>query len=295
MKLLLDVRLVDLYASGSGVDRDVAERDIVLTYVLKMMKEDGVIEDLAFKGGTCIRKIYLGNLGRFSEDLDFTLVGYDLGSFEYRFINFLKEANEYGFTLKEKNVRRDWSKSFACDIEYSHEWHSNSFKFEVSLRENPILCLVDGFVKNEVYFKYTEFDTFSVPCMCLEEVLSEKIRATYQRGTARDFYDLYQFAQRPYDRELVKQLTVIKFWNDRSDYEPQLFFDKIKGARIDFGDVLYLLKDQEHPEEEEIKNRILQNYSYLSDLGTSLENIRRDNRKHSRDEEVKQLIEKLKQ
>ena len=64
MNLLLDVRYVDLYANGGGVDRGVAERDIVLTYVLKMMKEDGIIENLAFKGGTCIKKIYLGNVGR---------------------------------------------------------------------------------------------------------------------------------------------------------------------------------------------------------------------------------------
>ena len=67
MKLLLELRYVDLYAHGGGVSRDVAERDIVLTYILKMMKEDGVLANLAFKGGTCIRKIYLGDLGRFSE------------------------------------------------------------------------------------------------------------------------------------------------------------------------------------------------------------------------------------
>jgi len=61
------MRYVDLYASGGGVDRFVAERDVVLTYVLKIMKEDGIIQDLAFKGGTCIRKIYLGKVQRMLE------------------------------------------------------------------------------------------------------------------------------------------------------------------------------------------------------------------------------------
>ena len=49
------------------------------------MKGDGIVEDLALKGGTCLRKIYLGRVGRFSEDLDFTLVGYDLARLERRF------------------------------------------------------------------------------------------------------------------------------------------------------------------------------------------------------------------
>lgn len=180
-------------------------------------------------------------------------------------------------------------------MDYRHEWFSSSFKFEVSLREDPIFHLDDKFIKDEIYFKYTEFETFSVPCMCLEEVLSEKIRATYQRGTARDYFDLYQFTRRPYDRELVKQLVVIKFWNDRSDYDPNQFFDKVKRENIDFSDVQYLLKDQEHPEEEEIKTQILDNYDYLSELDTSLDEIRNDNRKHRKEKDVKQLIRKLRQ
>ncbi|MBD3171228.1 hypothetical protein GF326_02025 [Candidatus Bathyarchaeota archaeon] len=290
---MLDLRYVDLYAHGAGVSREVAERDIVLTYILKIMKEDSILENLAFKGGTCIRKIYLGNLGRFSEDLDFTLIGYDLNSFEYKFRNFIKYSNNYGFTFEEKNVRKEWGKSFACDLDYSHEWFQSSFKFEVSLREDPIIPLEEKFIKDEIYFKYTDFEPFSVPCMCLEEVLSEKIRATYQRGTARDYFDLYQFARRPYDRELVKQLVVIKFWNDRSDYDPHLFFDKVKREKIDFSDVQYLLKDREHPEEGEIKTQILDNYDYLSELDTSLDEIRNDNRKHRKEHDVKQLIRKL--
>lgn len=290
---MLEMRYVDLYASGGGVDRFVAERDVVLTYVLKIMKEDGIIQDLAFKGGTCIRKIYLGKVGRFSEDLDFTLIGYDLVIFKNNFDDFIKRANKYGFTFEAENVRANWGKSFACDIEYIHEWNAGSFKFEVSLREDPILTLVDGTIKDEVYFNYTGFAPFSVPSMSLEEVLSEKIRATYQRGTARDFFDLYQFAERPYDREKVKQLAVLKFWNDKSDYDPQLFFKKVEETEIDFSQVQYLLKDQVHPEEEEIKSRILGNYKYLADLDGDLEDIRGDTRKHKKYKIVQKLIEKL--
>ena len=50
----------------------VAERDVVLTYVLRILADAGLLERLIFKGGTCVRKVFLGRTGRFSEDLDFT-------------------------------------------------------------------------------------------------------------------------------------------------------------------------------------------------------------------------------
>ena len=290
---MLETRYVDLYAYGRGVERQVAERDIVLTYVLKMMEEDGIIKDLAFKGGTCIRKIYLGKIGRFSEDLDFTLIGYDLGNFQSAFNNFINKPNKYGLDLSVRDERAKWGNSFACEIEYTHEWNESSFKFEVSLREDPILDLKSGMIKEEVYFKYIGFRPFSIPCMCLEEVLSEKIRAAYQRGTARDFYDLYQFANRPYDRDIVKQLVVLKFWNDESYYNPEKFIDKIEKAEIDFSEVQFLLKDQIHPTETEIKSRILSNYDYLTKLEDNLQIIRQDTQKHKLRKEAKQLIKKI--
>jgi predicted nucleotidyltransferase component of viral defense system len=290
---MLEVRYVDLYASGSGVDRSVAERDILLTYVLKMMKEYGILQHLVFKGGTCIRKMYLGNLGSFSEDLDFTLIGYDIGTFSYYFDQFINQANSYGLTFEAVDVRAVWGRSYACDVGYSHEWNSGSFKLEVSLREDPVLPPMDLTIKDEVYFKYTGFKPFPIPCMALEEVISEKIRAAYQRGTVRDFFDLYQLANWPYDRDLVKRLTVIKFWNSRSDYGPQLFFQKVEETDIEFSEIQYLLKHQTHPGEGEIRNRILYNFRYLTEMEADLETIRKDARRHRREKLVRDIIESL--
>lgn len=67
-------QFVDLYARDSGLrDKLVAELDVVLTYALAALVDDGVMTELAFKGGTCLRKLVFGSSGRFSEDLDFTL------------------------------------------------------------------------------------------------------------------------------------------------------------------------------------------------------------------------------
>lgn len=53
---MIEDKFVDLYARNSGLrDKLVAERDVVLTYALHALVDAGVMEHLAFKGGTCLR------------------------------------------------------------------------------------------------------------------------------------------------------------------------------------------------------------------------------------------------
>jgi predicted nucleotidyltransferase component of viral defense system len=64
---------VQRYAVESGLrDMMIAEKDVVLTFLLQLLSDRGILDKLAFKGGTCLRKMFLGNQGRFSTDLDFT-------------------------------------------------------------------------------------------------------------------------------------------------------------------------------------------------------------------------------
>ena len=58
--------------SGARQIRNV-EIDIILTLLLQMFHERGLLEHLAFKGGTMLRKTVFGQRGRLSTDLDFTL------------------------------------------------------------------------------------------------------------------------------------------------------------------------------------------------------------------------------
>src|ERR1700684_4444272 len=64
---------VQRYSNESGLrDIMIAEKEVVLTFLLQLLSERGVLDRLAFKGGTCLRKMFLGTQGRFSTDLDFT-------------------------------------------------------------------------------------------------------------------------------------------------------------------------------------------------------------------------------
>jgi len=60
-------------ATESGLrDIMIAEKEIILTYLLQLLSERGILGRLAFKGGTCLRKMFVGSQGRLSTDLDFT-------------------------------------------------------------------------------------------------------------------------------------------------------------------------------------------------------------------------------
>ncbi|MFH1044496.1 MAG: nucleotidyl transferase AbiEii/AbiGii toxin family protein, partial [Pseudomonadota bacterium] len=61
------------FAHESGIKNlEIVEKEVVLTYFLQLLSERGFLVDVAFKGGTCIRKTWLGPNGRFSTDVDFT-------------------------------------------------------------------------------------------------------------------------------------------------------------------------------------------------------------------------------
>src|SRR6266436_6949459 len=64
------------YSAESGLrDIMIAEKEVVLTFLLQLLSERGMLDRLAFKGGTCLRKMFIGSQGRFSTDLDFTGLG----------------------------------------------------------------------------------------------------------------------------------------------------------------------------------------------------------------------------
>jgi len=58
------------FVHRSGIaEGSIAEREVVLTYALDLLHVSGQLARFAFKGGTCIRKVYQKSTGRFSMEL----------------------------------------------------------------------------------------------------------------------------------------------------------------------------------------------------------------------------------
>lgn len=61
------------HAPAGSQGREAALVDIAQDLLLRELHDAGVLELLVFKGGTALRKLYAGNEGRFSLDLDFSV------------------------------------------------------------------------------------------------------------------------------------------------------------------------------------------------------------------------------
>jgi len=211
---MLAEKQVDFFAYRSGIaDRLIAERDVVLTYALQLLATSKMLDQLAFKGGTCIRKVYLGATGRFSMDLDFTArtpVEPDDAVLELMGI-FNQEMHGVKFSLDKDWRVTQGGLSFTVQPRYSHAWNPDgAFDLQVSMREQPTLDLVVCEQMPQAYFKYLEFPPPRLPCLELHEVIAEKIRAAFQRGKVRDIHDLFMFATSKMDHDLLRRLVVLK-------------------------------------------------------------------------------------
>jgi len=291
---VLERRHVTFYARSSGVPEDRAERDIVLTYVLRIMS-DRMLPRLAFKGGTCLKKIYFGKTGRFSMDLDFTSIDLTPRELSGEIKNLLHKKRWYGidFEVAEENFR---SESYLAVVRYAHSWNLGSFfEVQVSLRELPVFPPEELPIHEEIYFRYCEFQSFPVKCMQRDEILSEKIRAAFQRASSRDLYDLYLFAERPFNREHVKALVAIKCWNVRDPFNPELFLDRVEKGDYNWEDLGRLLHRGSLPPQEQMIRKVLSEYAFLGDLDNTLLEIVRDSKAHRKKKLVTQIIEHLRE
>lgn len=287
---------VSHYAQASRVDSLTAERDVVLTYVLKVLAENQnpLLPHLALKGGTCLKKVYFGKTGRFSMDLDFTSVDIRPNKFKSELRLLLDQHEHHGISFA---IEEEWSRdnSYGAVLEYSHAWNSGKFQIEVSFREYPVLSVVELALLDEVYFRYCEFGPFKVPCLHKEEILAEKIRASFQRIRSRDLYDLYLFATRArsYDASKVRTLAVLKCWNSRDPFEPSRLLGRISEERYDWSDLQRLVRHNVLPSEKTLILTVLKHYAYLKDLDGDLQRIVADSRAHKELLLVKKLASQL--
>lgn len=266
---MIEKRRVQWYAAESVVDLDIAEREIVLTYVLRILADKGLLERLAFKGGTAIRKLHLGRTGRFSLDLDFSAQqGLNPEDLVLDFVTTLQEQPYWGlnFAVADTDYYAT-TDSCGLTVTYQHAWAAaGRFEIQISFRAALLLPATPAALLPERYFEWLEFDLPLIPALHLHEMLGEKIRAATQRCRVRDLYDLYQFARHPYNRAQVRRIAVLKCWETRTQFEPQPFLEGLATAKYDWADLKRLVRRDRLPTPALLIQEVQQAYGFLCDL-----------------------------
>jgi predicted nucleotidyltransferase component of viral defense system len=266
---MIEKRLVQWYASDAGIDLDIAEREIVLTYVLRIMSDQGLLPHLAFKGGTAIRKLHLGSRGRFSLDLDFTAISnIDPETLILDLVGSLHDKTYYGLTFSIPSSDYYATPiSARAEIIYQHDWVTDGrFGIQVSFRAEPILPIVNSPLLSERYFDWLGVDRPEIPSLDLHEIIGEKVRAAAQRNRVRDLFDLYQFANRQFDRSMVRRIAVIKCWETNFAFDPEFFLTGLRDGIFDWLDLRRLIRGGWDIQPEEIIDKVQTGFGFLSDL-----------------------------
>lgn len=179
------------------------EKDYYLTLILSRVHE--LSEDLIFKGGTCLNKVYYVYY-RLSEDLDFSMAlpQYEATRGQRRkCIQPVKDkiekfVEQFGMRIDDAgNPGRNESKQYIYYFVYQSALREveAKIKFEIGLRFNPIDPVEKRQVQHAFLHPFTGdplFDGGKINCLSLNELIAEKLRASAIRikVAPRDFYDL---------------------------------------------------------------------------------------------------------
>lgn len=162
------------------------EQDLIISRALvEIFKDDFLKDNLAFRGGTALNKLYHTIAPRYSEDID--LVQIKSGPIKPiikrigEVLTFFEEDRStqvrghgvkalYRFTSEYDEIRMRLKLEINCK-EHFHVFDWVDFPFEV---------------KNEWFSGKSQIRTYAI-----SELLGTKLRALYQRSKGRDLFDLY--------------------------------------------------------------------------------------------------------
>lgn len=264
---------VQRYAVESGLrDMMIAEKEVVLTFLLQLFSERGILDRLAFKGGTCLRKMHFGNQGRFSTDLDFTgLEEHDHEDVILEMMDaFEQPFHDLRFSIPDGSYYETADGlSWGVNPAYGHGWNEagSEIKLQISRRETPTLATERLAQMEQSYFRFLPFAPAQITCLALPEIIAEKIRACYQRSKARDIYDLGIFATRPLDQALIRRLVVLKLWQARDRFEPDRLLQKFRdGREFDWDDLRDLVRRGAVIDRDRITADCARGFAFLADL-----------------------------
>lgn len=166
------------------IEDTFVEQDMIISRALVDLYNNPIIrENLIFRGGTALNKLFLKPPARYSEDLDFVLI-------EEKPVGFLMDAIKESLSWigKGKTTRDQWG--FKVIYPFTNiEGEKSKLKIETNaiesfkykkLREIPFSIVSDWFNGDTTIVTYD-----------LDELMATKLRAVYQRRKGRDLFDAW--------------------------------------------------------------------------------------------------------
>jgi len=197
---MIDLREIKEKARLNSVPESTIERDYVQNWVLKHLNRVNMV----LKGGTGIRKVYIGNY-RFSDDLDFTLQENISKNKLNDLLNtaIVNAKEESGINLDEKVQIEENINGFTTDIYFRIINRGGSFaKIKLDITDSDKEKILLPIETKEIIHPYSDNFEGKTIVYKFEEIIAEKIRALFERTRPRDLYDVWYFLNKKKISEL---------------------------------------------------------------------------------------------
>ena len=225
-----------------------ATYEVMQQVVLSGLYRGGFFKEAAFYGGTCLRIFH--NLGRYSEDMDFSLLEENPDfHFEEYFPAIIEEAKLLGreITITKKD-KKNFSKVESAFLKDNTDMYNLSFQTEKNLKikievdkEPPV-----GF-NTEQKLLMLPF-SFQTRCMTLPSLYAGKLHALIFRSwknriKGRDWYDFEWYVRHKVPLDF-KHLQVRAKEFNALELTKELFFEKLR-ERLATADIAMVKQDVE--------------------------------------------------
>lgn len=178
------------------------EQDLILSRILVELYQNEFLKDqLIFRGGTALNKLYFPSPVRYSEDLDF--VQKTAGPIK-KIVYTIQSLIDPWLGKSSTDSRKDGFRIYYSFTPESDPEGKKRIKIEINTREHFSVFLIRKMefeVKSQWFTSVCELNTYE-----LHELLGTKLRALYQRKKGRDLFDI-DWALRHHD---VKYEDIIK-------------------------------------------------------------------------------------
>jgi len=213
-------------ARKTGFNLATLEKDYALTWLLSgIYRDDSKLKDIMiFKGGTAIRKIYFPEW-RLSDDMDFTIMQeVDPSALKQSFEQVFSSVSKRSSIIYSFSSFNTGEFAIFADVQFLGPMgFKNKISHDISLKEK----MIEKPMRIKVKPGYEDIPEFEVIVYSPNEIMVEKLRSIFQRGKARDYYDVWRLMkEKEFNPDKIRELLILKCQITGIEFKPELIFDE---------------------------------------------------------------------
>jgi len=225
--ILITGEQIRVIARKEQLAAGVVEKEYALSWLLKgfYSRNSSLKNDFVLKGGTAIRKVYFPETWRFSEDLDFTMVGRKeserIRESMQKVLRSLLQVSGLNYSMDSFHPAEG---AILANVQFMGPLNfTNRIKHDITLKEKMVMKPI----RRHIRTIYPDVPRFNILAYPLNEILAEKNRSIIQRGYSRDYYDVCNLSKKgKFKDSQIKKLLIRKCEMNKIKYQPRLMFNK---------------------------------------------------------------------